>query len=81
MDLETCVPVRMEFYESGDRLRKRLEVDPARVRSAGSLRLPGAVLASDLRTETSSELIVESLEVDAEIPRQTFEPEWRSQGR
>jgi hypothetical protein len=79
VDTETCVPVRMEFFDTGDRLRKRLEVDPEKVQMAGSLRLPGSVLASDLRSETSSELIVEALEVDAEIPSHTFEPEWRSE--
>jgi hypothetical protein len=69
----------MEFFDTGDRLRKRLEVDHEKLQMAGSLRLPGSVLASDLRSETSSELIVEALEVDAEIPSHTFEPEWRSE--
>jgi hypothetical protein len=78
VDVETCVPLRMEFFESADRLRKRMEVDPEKVRSEGSLNVPGSVLMSDLRAETSSELIVESLEVDAEIPSETFEPAWRS---
>jgi hypothetical protein len=55
-----------------------MEIDPEKVRSEGSTRLPGSVLMSDLRAETSSELIVEALEVDAEIPSQTFEPAWRS---
>ena len=80
VDAETCVPLRMEFFETGNRLRKRMEIDPEKVRLEGSLRLPGSVLMSDLRAETSSELIVEALEVDAEIPSQTFEPAWRSQG-
>ena len=78
VDTETCVPLRMEFFESGNRLRKRLEIDPRKVRSEGSLSLPGSILASDLRAESSSELIVESLEVDVEIPSRTFEPAWRS---
>jgi hypothetical protein len=78
VDVETCVPLRMEFFESADRLRKRMEVDPEKVRSEGSLNVPGSVLMSDLRAETSSELIVESLEVDVEIPSETFEPAWRS---
>jgi hypothetical protein len=80
VDAETCVPLRMELFEAGDRLRKRMEIDPAKVRLEGSMRLPGSVLMSDLRAETSSELIVEALEVDAEIPSQTFEPAWRSNG-
>jgi hypothetical protein len=78
VDTETCVPLRMEFFETGDRLRKRMEIDPEQVRSEGSARVPGSILMSDLRAETSSELIVEALEVDAEIPSQTFEPAWRS---
>ena len=80
VDAETCVPLRMEFFEAGNRLRKRMEIDPEKIRSEGSVRLPGSVLMSDLRAETSSELIVETLEVDAEIPSQTFEPAWRSNG-
>jgi hypothetical protein len=80
IDAETCVPIRMEFFEVGNRLRKRMEIDPEKVRLEGSMRLPGSVLMSDLRAETSSELIVEALEVDAEIPSQTFEPAWRSKG-
>ena len=80
VDAETCVPLHMEFFEVGDRLRKRMEIDPKKVRLEGSLRLPGSVLMNDLRAETSSELIVEAAEVDAEIPSQTFEPAWRSPG-
>lgn len=80
VDSETCVPLQMEFFEAGDRLRKRLRIDPAAVRSSGTTRLPGAVRMSDLRAETSSELIVETFEVDAEIPDGTFTPAWRSSG-
>ena len=54
----TCVPLRMEFFEAGNRLRKRMEIDPQTVRAEGSARLPGSVLMSDLRgfTRLSDEL-------------------------
>lgn len=80
VDPETCMPLRMDFFEAGHRLRKRMEIDPEKVRSEGGARLPGTVLMSDLPAGTSSELIVESSEVDAEIPNATFEPAWRSSG-
>jgi hypothetical protein len=69
---ENCVPLRMEFYEPPDRLRKELSTDPDSISKEGELYVPRRWLMRDLRDETQTVLAVEEIEVGAEIPRKMF---------
>jgi hypothetical protein len=76
VDAATCVPLKVEFFELGDRLRKSLVADSKTLLEEGGVRVPRSVVMRDLRDETSSELVVERLEVDREIPQATFTRGW-----
>lgn len=76
VDAQTCVPLKVEFFEAGERLRKRLVADPQTILEEGHVRVPRSIVMHDLRDQTSSELVVERLEVDREIPAATFTRSW-----
>lgn len=71
-DTELCLPLKMEMWERGDRLRKVMEVDRSQVDRSHAAAIPRRLTMRDLRDETSTELSVESLEVDVEVPRKMF---------
>jgi hypothetical protein len=69
VDQDRCVPVKVEFFEKGDRLRKRLTADPAAITREGETFVPRRYLMEDVRDGTETELIVEEIEVGARIPK------------
>ena len=71
-DREACVPLRTEMYEKGDKPRKVLTIDRAALfRSKGAI-IPQKLQMKDLRDETSTQLSIEDIEIDIEIPRRVF---------
>jgi hypothetical protein len=72
VDQQTCVPLKSESYEPGGRLRKRLEVDVSQISREGERWVPRHQTMHDLRDQTSTELVVEEIELDAEISRKMF---------
>jgi outer membrane lipoprotein-sorting protein len=81
VDAETCVPLRIEFYETGDRLRKVLTADPDSIASEGPIRLAHSMRIRDLKSEVETEVVVEQVEVDAELPDRLFTPTQLERGR
>jgi hypothetical protein len=81
IDRQTCVVLRQEFYERGDRLRKLLTADPDRITLEGSLHIPRLMLMQDLLEETSTELVLEKIEIDEQIPGRTFSRKELAVGR
>lgn len=71
VDRATCVPLRIEVYEEGE-LSRLLEVAPADLDRVGPLHVAKRLVARDLRRGTQTELRIESLEVDVEIPAEVF---------
>ncbi|MDJ0851647.1 MAG: outer membrane lipoprotein-sorting protein [Myxococcota bacterium] len=61
VDPETCVPLRSDSYEPGDKLRKRLVVDPDQVKREGDSWVPRLQVMYDLRDETHTELVVDDI--------------------
>jgi hypothetical protein len=81
VDRELCVPMQMEFFERGDQLRKRLVVDPARIVPEGGRHIAHRLEISDVRDGTRTEMVVEEIELEAEIPQAVFTTRWlESQG-
>jgi hypothetical protein len=81
IDHQTCVILRQEFYERGDRLRKLLTADPDRITREGTLHIPRYLLMHDLLEETSTELLLEKIEIDKQIPGRTFSRKELAVGR
>lgn len=75
IDIETCVPLKIDLFESGYQLRKTLTVNPDRIKQAGKIRVPGELLMRDLRDETETRLIVQNIQTDVILDDNLFTPE------
>lgn len=72
VDKQTCLMPRVELYEPGDRLRKVLTASPERFRELGSVWVYNEIVLSDVRDGTKTRLIIESFDIDADIPVSVF---------
>jgi len=83
VDQRTCVSLQVEFFEKGhEGPVKRLTVDPERLQEVASGWFPTAVRMEDLQGGTSTDLLIEKLEVGIKIHRKTFSAaELEKQGR
>ncbi len=68
VDKRTCVPIRTELYEKGGRLRKVLIAPPDRIEDTEGMWLPREIVMQDVRDHTQTTLVIESIEVNKEIP-------------
>lgn len=73
VDKKTCLPVRTEFYEAGDRLRKVMTLDPEQVFEQDGARIPMHVEMTDRLEESRTELDVLEVEVGRKVPRRVFD--------
>ena len=74
VDKETCIPLRMEMFEVGGRLRKVLSVNPSQVMKRGPVWIAHRALMRDIRDYTTTQLLVDSTEQDS-LPDETFSVE------
>ena len=72
IDKETCVALRTELYESSRRPRKVLIADPDEVRQLDGAWVAHNLLMMDLRDQTQTRLVVESMNTGLELP--PFDP-------
>jgi hypothetical protein len=72
VDQETCVPLRVESYEEGGRLRKRLTADAATLTKEGASWVSHRQTMEDLRDETRTEVEIEEIDTEANIHRKMF---------
>lgn len=72
VDKATCVPLQVDFFERGDEPRKRLVGDVASLEKSGDRNLLRRIEISDLRDGTSTELVVEDIELNADVKRSMF---------
>lgn len=75
IDIETCITLKIDLFESGHQLRKSLTVDPATIRSAGDINVPGEILMRDLRDKTETLLVVQNIRTDLPLADTLFNPE------
>jgi len=66
------VPLRVDHFESGDRLRKLLTVPAEKIGEFEGKRIPQLLVLRDMVDETHTELIVDELELNVEIPEEDF---------
>jgi outer membrane lipoprotein-sorting protein len=72
IDKETCVALRAEFYEHGDKPRKIMTANPSKVTREGGIWMPREILMQDRRDETETTMLVEEVEVGAKVHRKMF---------
>ncbi len=72
VDQEFCLPLRMEFVDWKQDLRKVLSSDPSGVRRDGSRFLPAGFVMRDLRDRTETQVTVRSFVIDPELPENQF---------
>lgn len=72
VDQEWCLPLKVEFFERGGRLRKRMTSDATTVENHGGRNISRRLEIIDLRDETKTELEIEEIEFDAKVSKSMF---------
>ncbi|MGI9590791.1 MAG: outer membrane lipoprotein-sorting protein [Myxococcota bacterium] len=80
VDHDTCVSLKLEFYERGDQPRKVLRADPASLFKEGRRWIARDAEMSDLRDETSTRIHIVKVENDVEIRDRVFNPTMLDRG-
>jgi hypothetical protein len=70
---ETCVVLKMNSYEPGERLRKVLVADPKSLLEEGGIWVATDLVMRDVRDETYTAVVVEDIEVDEEVSDNVFQ--------
>ncbi len=74
IDQETCIPLRIEFYGTNDKLQKIVKADPAHIRRTGGIRLAHSMTIQDLKQKVVTVLRVDNAQIDEELPDSMFAP-------
>jgi hypothetical protein len=72
VDQESCLPIKVEFFEANDRLRKRLVTDPSSIETRGDRRLARRLEIEDLRDGTHTVMRVEEVDLEANVKASLF---------
>ncbi|HIF91581.1 MAG TPA: outer membrane lipoprotein-sorting protein [Myxococcales bacterium] len=72
IDQQHCVPIQVDLFERGDRLRKRLRAPQAEIRTVGTAHLPYLFVMEDLRRETRTIIRIEQFASTAKLPVEQF---------
>ncbi len=72
VDQDDCVPTRVDLFEEGDRLRKRLRTPQSEIRTVGSAHLPHVFVMEDLRRGTRTIVRIEHFESSSDLPAEQF---------
>ena len=80
IDPATCTRIKTELYEAGDRLRKVASSDRKTLTRTGGITYAPALTLRDLHEGTETELVIEKVEVGAEVPSKLFSQASLSQG-
>jgi hypothetical protein len=72
VDATTCVPLRSEMFEAGDRMRKVLTADRSQIFEEDGVRIPRRQRMEDLRDQSFTVLEVLEIEVGVELRERVF---------
>ena len=72
IDKETCLPLQIEFFDTPENRLKLLKSDPESFTREGDGWVARSVTIQNLAGGTTSELKVEKIEVDVEVPDRMF---------
>jgi hypothetical protein len=73
VDQKTCVVLKSESFESGDRLRKLLTAKAEDMLEQQGIFAPTEVVMKDVRDDTRTVVVVEDLEVDGDLGERSFQ--------
>ncbi len=72
IDQRHCVPIQVDLFERGDRLRKRLRAPQDEIRTIGSAHLPYLFVMEDLRRGSRTIIRIDRFETKARLPVEQF---------
>jgi len=73
VDQKTCVVLKSESFETGDRLRKLLTAKAEDMLEEQGIFAPTEVVMKDVRDDTRTVVVVEDLEVDGDTSERSFQ--------
>lgn len=73
VDKQTCVVIKSESFENGDRLRKLFLAKTEDMLEDHGIHAPAEVVMKDVRDETQTTVVVEELEVDGGVDERSFQ--------
>ena len=73
VDKKTCVVIKTESFEGGDRLRRVMTSKPDQMLEDHGIFAPTEVLMKDVRDETNTLVTVEEFEVDGDMDERSFQ--------
>lgn len=73
VDKDSCVVLKSESYEVGDRLRKVLQAKPEPMYFENGVHAPAEVEMKDVRDQTRTVVAIEDFDVDDEIDSRSFQ--------
>jgi hypothetical protein len=75
IDQASCLPLRLQFFEVGGRLRKEITADPSFLQQRGDVWVAHAMLIRDARDGTSTHFMVDTHQQDVLLPDGDFDVE------
>jgi hypothetical protein len=74
VDRESCVPLRIEFEETGAKTSKVVTADRSTITREGKTSFARSMRVEDLDREVTTVLVVEKIAIDEPLPDRIFEP-------
>jgi hypothetical protein len=81
VDVDTCVPLKIELYARGGGISKDLVADPASLTQHGNVWVAHSFTLHDHQENTETRLELGKLEIDVDIPDRTFSERMLTQGK
>lgn len=72
VDQDVCLPVQIDLFEEGDRLRKQLRAPVEEIRRVGQSNLPHVFVMEDLQRETHTVIRIERFDSSQDLPAAHF---------
>jgi outer membrane lipoprotein-sorting protein len=73
IDKESCIALKIDFYEGNQSLRKQMTVDPENLQKREGIWYPAELLMKDFRDKTETRLKVTNLDLGVELPDDLFD--------
>ena len=74
IDAETCLPLRVEYFDASGELSKRLETDAETFEQVKGIWIARSVTMTDLQEGIESVLSIDSIRFDEDVPDRVFTP-------
>jgi len=75
IDQQTCVVLKIDMYENGNKIRKSMVIDPANIKPIGGIEVPRELVMRDLRDRTETTLRIQDIRIDVPLDDALFDPQ------